>query len=91
MKARIGLYHDRFYLDILKRVEVRTPLRALGNYIAGIDLNVNNLLAIVSTNPELPSILIGGGELKAQNQLVEKKKTRTPQLLVRHYQWTNYC
>ncbi len=43
-------------------------------YHAGIDLGLDPLMAIVSDNPGMPSLLISGKELKSFNQWFNKKK-----------------
>jgi len=73
---RLIYYLDQFYVDIVYDTgEQSTPL-IMGNFIAAIDPNLDNLLAIVSTNPSLPSIIIDGRELKAFNQWFNKMKSK---------------
>ena len=73
---RLIYYLDKFYIDIVYDAEERSTPLIMGNFIAAIDPNLDNLLAIVSTNPLLPSIIIDGRELKAFNQWFNKMKSK---------------
>ena len=64
-----------FYIDIVSEVHIE-ELKPIGNHKAGIDLNVDNLVVLTSTNPLLKSIIISGGELKAFNQWWNKLKAK---------------
>jgi len=50
--------------------------KAGGEYWVGIDVGLNNLLAVVSENPSLKSFIVSGKELKAFNQWFNKEKAR---------------
>ena len=63
------------YADVVYKVEV-PELNTEGRYIAGIDLGLNNLIALVSTNPGLKSLIISGKEIKAFNQWFNKEKSK---------------
>ena len=68
---RITYYLGFAYVDIVydKHIE---ELKPLGKYRAGIDLGVENLATIVSTNDNIPSIVIKSSHLKAFNQWYNK-------------------
>ncbi|AIJ04956.1 Transposase, IS605 OrfB [Methanocaldococcus bathoardescens] len=73
--VRITYYLGLFYVDIVNEVYIE-ELKPIGNYKAGIDLNVNNFVVLTSTNPLLKSLIISGGELKAFNQWWNKLKSK---------------
>ena len=68
---RITFYLGFAYVDVVydKHIE---ELKPLGNYKAGIDLGVENLATIASTNDNIPSIIIKSSHLKAFNQWYNK-------------------
>ena len=72
--ARICYCLGGIYIDVIREVEVPS-VKPLGDHVAGIDLNLDNLLTITSTNPSLDTLIITGGELKAFNQWFNKLKS----------------
>ena len=72
---RLKLFGTDVYADIVYRVEVSKGTTT-GEYVAGIDLGLNNLIALVSTNPELRSLIVSGKEMKAFNQWFNKEKAK---------------
>jgi IS605 OrfB family transposase len=69
--VRITYYLGFAYVDVVydKHIE---ELKPLGNYKSGIDLGVENFATIVSTNDNVPSIVIKSSHLKAFNQWYNK-------------------
>ncbi|WP_297445218.1 transposase [Desulfurobacterium sp.] len=72
---RLKLFGTDVYVDTVYKVEV-SELQTTGEYVAGIDLGLNNLIALVSTNPELKSLIVSGKEIKAFNQWFNKEKAK---------------
>ena len=72
---RIKLLADDLYVDIVYKypLEIKEPK---GNFRAGIDIGLDELLAIVSDNPNLKSFIVSGKELKAFNQWFNKEKAK---------------
>jgi len=72
---RIKLLADDLYVDVVYNypLEVKEPK---GDFRAGIDIGLNELLAVVSENPNLKSFIISGKELKAFNQWFNKEKAK---------------
>jgi len=73
--VRLCYFLGGFYVDVVREVEI-PEIKPLGNYKAGIDLNLDNMLVVTSTNPELPSFIISGKEIKAFNQWFNKLKSK---------------
>ncbi|AIJ05395.1 Transposase, IS605 OrfB [Methanocaldococcus bathoardescens] len=65
--VRITYYLGFAYVDIVydKHIE---ELKPLGKYKAGIDLGVENFATVVSTNDNVPSIVVKSSYLKSFNQ-----------------------
>lgn len=61
-----------YILELIYEVEIPEPNQITTN-IAGIDLGVNNLMTI-TTNCDIPPIVINGKPLKAMNSYYNKKK-----------------
>ncbi|ADY72998.1 transposase, IS605 OrfB family [Desulfurobacterium thermolithotrophum DSM 11699] len=72
---RLKLFGTDVYADVVYKVET-LELRTTGEYTAGIDLGLNNLIALVSTNPNLESLIVSGKEIKAFNQWFNKEKAK---------------
>ncbi|RTZ61366.1 MAG: transposase [Gammaproteobacteria bacterium] len=72
---RLKLLADDLYVDVVYKypLEIKEPK---GNFKAGIDLGLDELLAIVSDNPNLKSFIVSGKELKAFNQWFSKEKAK---------------
>lgn len=73
--ARLCYFLGGLYVDVVREVDL-PEIKPLNNYKAGIDPNLDNLLVVTSTNPELPSIIISGKEIKAFNQWFNKLKSK---------------
>jgi IS605 OrfB family transposase len=68
---------DDIYLQVLYKDIIQEQATENKNtYIVGIDLGLDNLLTLVSSNPNLKSIIISGKELKAFNQWYNKVKAQ---------------
>jgi putative transposase len=52
---------------------VNQPVKSTGEYVAGVDLGLNNLMAITSNHPGIRPLLINGRPLKSINQLFNKR------------------
>jgi len=72
---RLKLFGTDIYADIVYKIEV-SDQQTTGEYVAGIDLGLNNLIALVSTNPGLKSLIVSGKEIKAFNQWFNKEKAK---------------
>ncbi len=72
---RLKIFGTDVYADVVYKVEIPEKT-ATGEYVAGIDLGLNNLIALVSTNPELKSLIVSGKEIKAFNQWFNKEKAK---------------
>ena len=73
--VRLCYFLEGLYVDVVREVDL-PEIKPLNNYKAGIDPNLDNLLVVTSTNPELPSIIISGKEIKAFNQWFNKLKSK---------------
>jgi len=71
---RVKLFGTDIYADVVYKKEFLDENIA-AEYIAGIDLGLNNLIALISTNPGLRSFLISGKEIKSFNQWFNKEKS----------------
>jgi len=63
------------YIDVVYTKDIRMP-EIEKQYIAGIDLGLNNLLTIFSNNPSLRTLIVGGKEIKSFNQWFNKEKAK---------------
>ena len=73
---RLKIFGTDVYTDVVYKVEQIAISTTFTTSIAGIDLGLNNLIALVSTNPELKSLIVSGKEIKAFNQWFNKKKAK---------------
>ena len=72
---RVKLFGTDVYVDVVYSVEIQES-KTTGKYVAGIDLGLNNLIALVSTNPDLKSLIVSGKEIKAFNQWFNKERAK---------------
>jgi len=72
---RIKLSANDLYIDVVYKYPLKIK-ETKGEYKAGIDIGLNELLAIVSDNPNLRSFIISGKEIKAFNQWFNKEKAK---------------
>ncbi len=73
--VRIKFFGEDLYVDVVYEclLEEKKPK---GEYRAGIDVGLDELLAIVSENPELKSFIVSGRELKSFNQWFNKERAK---------------
>ncbi|MCV3213211.1 transposase [Plectonema radiosum NIES-515] len=70
-QVRIVPKLDHYVIEVVyTAVDV---VKSDGKYIAGIDLGLNNLMAITSNHPGIKPLLINGRPLKSINQLFNKR------------------
>jgi hypothetical protein len=74
---RLKLFGDDLYVDVVYEQEIEGK-EAKGEYRAGIDIGLDELLSVVSENPELRSFIVSGKEIKAFNQWFNKEKEKNP-------------
>ncbi|MCW4573941.1 transposase, partial [Venenivibrio stagnispumantis] len=72
---RIKTIGSDAYIDVIYTKEIKIP-EIEKQYIAGIDLGLNNLLTIFSNNPDLKTLIISGKETKSFNQWFNKEKSK---------------
>jgi len=71
---RIKTIGSDVYIDVVYAKEIKIP-EIEKQYIAGIDLGLNNLLTIFSNNPSLRTLIISGKDIKSFNQWFNKEKS----------------
>jgi len=62
-------------VDVVYECEVK-EVKPKGNFRAGIDVGLDELLSVVSENPNLKSFIVSGKEVKAFNQWFNKEKAK---------------
>ncbi len=72
---RLKLFGDDLYVDVVYEQEVEIK-ELKGEYRAGIDIGLDELLSVVSENPEVRSFIISGKEIKSFNQWFNKEKAK---------------
>lgn len=70
-QVRIVPKLDHYVIEIV--YTVNDPDKFDGKYIAGVDLGLNNLMAITSNHPGIRPLLINGRPLKSINQFFNKR------------------
>ncbi|WP_293146584.1 MULTISPECIES: transposase [unclassified Microcoleus] len=70
-QVRIVPKLDHYVIEVVYTVN-EIPL-SQGKYVAGVDLGLNNLMAITSNHPGIKPLLINGKPLKSINQLFNKR------------------
>jgi putative transposase len=72
---RLKFLADDLYVDVVYKylLESKEPK---GAFKAGIDIGLDELLAVVSDNPNLKSFIVSGKELKAFNQWFNKEEAK---------------
>jgi len=73
--VRLKLFGDDLYIDIVYEQQVE-EVNLIQNYIAGIDIGLDEMLSIVSDNPALKSFIVSGKEIKAFNQWFNKERAK---------------
>jgi len=70
-QVRIVPKLDHYVIEVVYTVESRA--KSNGSYVAGVDLGLNNLMAITSNHPGIRPLLINGRPLKSINQFFNKR------------------
>jgi IS605 OrfB family transposase len=70
-QVRIVPKLDHYVIEVVYTVEA--PAKSNGSYVAGVDLGLNNLMAITSNHPGIRPLLINGRPLKNINQFFNKR------------------
>ncbi|BAZ50601.1 transposase [Nostoc sp. NIES-4103] len=70
-QVRIVPKLNHYVIEVVYTVD--EPRKATGKYIAGVDLGLNNLMAITSNHPGIRPLLINGRPLKSINQFFNKR------------------
>ena len=70
--VRLKLFGDDLYVDVVYECKVK-EVKPKGNFRAGIDVGLDELLSVVSENPNLKSFIVSGKEVKAFNQWFNKE------------------
>ncbi|MBW4480044.1 MAG: transposase [Tolypothrix brevis GSE-NOS-MK-07-07A] len=70
-QVRIVPKLDHYVLEVVYTVE--DAAKSSGQYVAGADLGLNNLMAITSNQPGVRPLLINGRPLKSINQFFNKR------------------
>lgn len=73
-QVRIVPKLDHYVIEVVYSVE--DAAISTGKYIAGIDLGLNNLMAITSNQPGVKPLLVNGRPLKSLNQFFNKRVAR---------------
>ena len=72
---RLKFFGEDLYVDMIYEREAR-EVEPEGEYRAGIDVGLDELLAIVAGNPELKSFIVSGKEIKSFNQWFNKERAK---------------
>jgi len=70
----VRIVYDMEWIEVQVVYEKEVSVSEVGVYQAGIDIGLDNLLSVVSDNPELKSFIVSGKELKSYNRWWNKKK-----------------
>jgi putative transposase len=70
-QVRIVPKLDHYVIEVVYTVD--EPAKSTGKYIAGVDLGLNNLMAITSNHSGIRPLLINGRPLKSINQFFNKR------------------
>jgi len=71
----VKLIYDMGWVEAQVVYEKELEMVCNGNYQAGIDIGLDNLLSVVSDNPEMRSFIVSGKELKSYNRWFNKKRS----------------
>ncbi len=72
---RLKFFGSDLYVDVVYQQEIE-EIEPKGEYRAGIDVGLDELLAVVSENPQLRSFIVSGREIKAFNQWYNKERAK---------------
>jgi IS605 OrfB family transposase len=70
----VRLVYDMEWIEVHVVYEKELSIYSVGMYQAGIDIGLDNLVSVVSDNPELRSFIVSGKELKSYNRWFNKKR-----------------
>ncbi|BAY21711.1 transposase [Calothrix sp. NIES-2100] len=70
-QVRIVPKLNHYVIEVVYTVDER--VKSTGKYSAGVDLGLNNLMAITSNHPGIKPLLINGSPLKSINQFFNKR------------------
>ena len=73
--VRLKFFGNDLYVDVVYEREIK-EVKPKGGYRAGIDIGLDELLAVVSENPEVRSFIVSGKEIKAFNQWFNKERAK---------------
>jgi len=73
--VRLKFFGNDLYVDVVYEYKVK-GITPKGEYKAGIDVGLDELLSVVSENPNLRSFIVSGREIKAFNQWYNKEKAK---------------
>ena len=73
--ARIKFIANDIYVDVVYKKEIKLE-NIERKHKAGIDIGVNNLLTIFSTNERIRTLIVNGKEIKSINQWYNKEKAK---------------
>jgi IS605 OrfB family transposase len=70
----VRLVYDMEWIEVHIVYEKEVSIDKVGEYQAGVDIGLDNLLSVVSDNPVLRSFIVSGKELKSYNRWWNKKR-----------------
>ncbi|SMB96019.1 transposase, IS605 OrfB family, central region [Thermanaeromonas toyohensis ToBE] len=70
--VRLTYHLSDAWVDVVYERELEAPEGELC-YLAGIDLGLDNLVSLISTNPRVRSLIVSGKEIKSFNRWFNKK------------------
>jgi putative transposase len=79
-QVRIAPHATHYTVEVIYEQEV-IPADVDPQWVAGIDLGVNNLAALTANQPDFTPLLVNGRPLKAVNQLYNKRRAHYQALL----------
>ena len=80
-QVRIVPKLDHYVIEVVYTVD--DAVKSTGKYIAGVDLGLNNLMAITSNHPGIEPLLINGRPLKNINQFFNKRVAKAQSIEAR--------
>jgi len=73
--VRLKFFGNDLYVEVVYERKIK-EIKPKGKYRAGIDIGLDELLAVVSENPELRSFIVSGKEIKSFNQWFNKERAK---------------
>ncbi len=73
-QVRIVPRNGHYVVEVVYSVEIEPNLNLDDNFVAGIDIGLNNLVALTSNKPGLRPLIVNGRPLKSINQFYNKRK-----------------